>query len=117
MNLADTFAFIAMVVSMITLVIALVQEDRQLRETIEIAQKFSHNNYILQNKLNNQLANMQTIINANLEAVLNTEEEAEKISNQFDGMNRKLEMLERNVKNSYMIITQATIQEKKHADH
>ena len=117
MNLADAFAFIAMVVSMATLVIALVQEDRQLRETIDMAEKIAHNNYILQSKLNNQLANMQTIINANLEAVLNTEEEAEKISNQFDGMNRKLEMLERNVKNSYMIITQATIQEKKHADH
>ena len=82
MNLADAFAFIAMVVSMATLAIALVQEDKQLRETIDIANKFAHNNYILQNKLNNQLANMQTIINANLEAVLNTEEEAEKISNQ-----------------------------------
>lgn len=113
MNLADTFAFVAMVVSITTLVIALIQEDKQLRETIEIAQRFAHNNYILQNKLNNQLADMQTIINANLEAVLNTEEEAEKISNNFDDMNRKLEMLERNVKNSYMIITQATIQEKK----
>ena len=113
MNLADTFAFIAIVVSITTLVIALVQEDRQLRETLEVAHKFAHNNYILQNKLNNQLANMQTIINANLEAVLNTEEEAEKISNQFDDINRKLEMLERNVKNSYMIITQATIKEKK----
>jgi uncharacterized protein YqgV (UPF0045/DUF77 family) len=113
MNLADIFAFIAMVVSMATVVIALVQEDKQLRETINVAQEFARNNYILQNKLNNQLANMQTIINANLEAVLSTEEEAEKISKQFDSMNRKLEMLERNVKNSYMIITQATIKEKK----
>lgn len=113
MNLADIFAFIAMVVSMTTIVIALVQEDKQLRETIDMAQEIAHNNYILQNKLNNQLANMQTIINANLEAVLSTEEEAEKINNQIDVMNRKLGVLERNVKNSYMIITQATIKEKK----
>lgn len=113
MNLADIFAFIAMVVSIATIVIALVQEDKQLRETIDMAQEIAHSNYILQNKLNNQLANMQTIINANLEAVLSTEEEAEKINKQIDDMNRKLGVLERNVKNSYMIITQATIKEKK----